>query len=471
MQKTSQSLITAVENGLRYPVKIKGEIVKPMTLQERMLYHKVPGISIAVVDQGKIVWAKGYGFADVETQQPVDENTLFQAASISKMVTAMGALLLVQQGKVDLDTNVDIYLKRWKVPKRKPYEKEPLTLRQLLSHTGGITVSGIEGYLPDEKIPTLFEFLNGDKHLSKNDAIEMALKPGEHHYSGGGTTIVEVVLEDVTGLSFKDYIQKSVFDPLQMTRSYFVRPIPKEETNFTSGHDTDGKPIPGKYRNHPSFSAAGLWTTPTDLAKLGLNIQNSLRGEKAGLLNQKFAKKMTAPTLDSFCGLGCFIRKDRKLFKHTGSNLGMQCVAEFLIENQKGVVIMMNSENGEELEPELRYSVYDAYHWPLLPNLEKAFSKIESSVLRAYAGEYWRIVNKGMPQEKSIKWCTLRVKDGHLAMQRFIYGDSEWTTFVPGPLQPIYPESSTTFFTRQGLEMTFVGETQFKVGEEIFFKK
>ena len=132
MQKASPSSLSAIENGLRYPVRIKGQSSKSMTLQTRMATYKVPGVSIAVVDQGKIVWAKGYGVTDVETHQPVDENTLFQACSISKVTTAVGLLLLVQKGKVDLETDVNTYLKRWKVPKKKPYECEPLTLRQLL---------------------------------------------------------------------------------------------------------------------------------------------------------------------------------------------------------------------------------------------------------------------------------------------------------------------------------------------------
>ena len=464
--------IEAALNGLRYPVRIKGQVDKPMTLQARMTYYKVPGVSIAVVDQGKIVWAKGYGVTDVETHQPVDENTLFQACSISKVTAAVGLMLLVQQGKVDLDTDVNSYLKRWKVPKRNPYENESLTLRQLLSHSGGVTVSGIYGYAEGEEFPTLLELLKGTKPISKNDAVEVALKPGEYHYSGGGTTIVELLIEDITGMSFKDYIQEFVFDPLDMTRSFFVRPLPEEETNFASGHDRDGKLVPGKYHNHPSFSAAGLWTTASDLAKLGLNIQKSLYGK--GLLNPEFSREMLNSTIDAggiFAGLGCFIRKDKKLFGHTGSNLGMRCIAEFMIDDQKGVVIMTNSDNGEELEPEMRYGVYDVYNWPLLPNLEKTLSKIAPAILHSYAGEYWTIVNKGLPQEKQIKSCIIKVEENHLALQQFLYQDPKWAVPVPDLFQPLYPESPTSFFTRQGLEITFVGETQFKVGDDIHFKK
>jgi len=461
-----------VENGLRYPVKIKNHEDKPFKLLERIDYYKVPGVSIAIIDEGRIAWAKGFGIADIKTHRLVDENTVFQAASLSKMITAVGAMLLVQQGKLNLDTDVNLYLKRWKVPKRKPYENEPLTLRQILSHTGGITVPSVLGYNKDENIPRLFEFLKGTKPISKNDAVEMASKPGEFHYSGGGTTIIEILVKDITGMSFRDYIQKSVFDPLKMTRSYFVRPLPKEEMNFAACHDINGEPIPGKYYNYPSFSAAGLWTTPLDLAKVGLSIQKSFIGK--GLLNPELSKEMITPTINAFgefAGLGCFIRKDKKIFGHAGSNIGMWCSADFTIHGQKGCVIMTNSDSGEELEAELRYSVYDAYNWPLLPNLEKTLSKIKSSILHSYAGEYWTIADKGTPQEKKIKSCIIKVEDDHLTLQWFRYQDAVCTTYIPSLSYPAYPESARSFFTRHGVEMIFEGENQFKIGNVIHFKK
>lgn len=474
MQKTSPSSLSAIENGLRYPVRIKGQSSKLMTLQTRMATYKVPGVSIAVVDQGKIVWAKGYGVTDVETHQPVDENTLFQACSISKVTTAVGLLLLVQKGKVDLDVDVNTYLKRWKVPKRKPYENESLTLRQLLSHTGGITVSGVAGYAENEQIPTVSEFLKGVKPISKNDAVEMALTPGEFHYSGGGTTIIEILIEEITGLSFKEYIQKAVFDPLQMARSFFVRPLPQEETNFAAGYDTNGKSISGKYHNHPSFSAAGLWTTPTDLAKLGMNIQKSLQGDKAGLLTQSLAKEMITPHIDAevhLIGLGCFIRKDQKTFGHSGSNFGMRCNATFTTEGEKGVVIMTNSDNGGDLEVELRFSVYDAYDWLLPLGLEKTIVKVDSSVLKAYVGEYWTLVNEGTAREKEIKTCTVTVEKNHLLFEEIQYKDAEYATFQVLPLMAANPESSSSFFTQDGLMITFEGTNKFKVFGTSHFKK
>lgn len=476
MQKTSQHLIAAVENGLRYPVRIKGQKEDLMTLQARMATYKVPGVSIAVVDQGKIIWTKGYGVTDVETHQPVDEHTLFQACSISKVTAALGLMLLVQKGKVDLETDVNTYLKRWKVPKKKPFENESLTLRQLLSHSGGVTVSGVEAYAEDEQLPTVFEFLNGDKPVSKNDAVEMVIKPGEFHYSGGGTTIIELLIEDITGMSFKEYIQEFVFDPLEMTRSFFVRPLPKEETNFATSHTEDGKAIAGKYHTYPSFSAAGLWTTPTDLAKLGLNIQKSLQGDKTGLLTQSLAKEMITPQVDaevSLIGLGFFIRNDQKTFGHSGSNPGTRCNAAFTTEGQKGVVIMTNSDNGCDLEAELRFSVYDAYNWPLPLWLEKTIVKVDPSVLKTYAGEYWTVINEGTSLEKEVKTCTVITEKDHLIFHWLQHKDtsSEWTLSQLLPEMAVYPESPTSFFNRDGMTITFENATKFKAFGASHFRK
>lgn len=304
----------------------------------------------------------------------------------------------------------------------------------------------------------------------------MVIKPGEFHYSGGGTTIIEILIEDITGLSFKGYIQKAVFDPLGMTRSFFVRPLPKEETNFATSHTADGKPIPGKYHCYPSFSAAGLWTTPSDLAKLGLNIQKSLQGDKVGLLNQRLAEEMITPQVDaevSLIGLGFFIRNDQRTFGHNGSNPGMRCSANFTTVGEKGVVIMTNADKGSDLEIELRFSVYDTYDWPLPPWLEKTIVKVDPAVLTSYEGEYWTLINEDTSHEKEVKTCTVTAEKDHLIFEWFQHKDteSEWTLFQPFPEMTVYPESPTSFFTRDGMTIIFESMNKFKAFSASHFKK
>lgn len=460
-----------VESSLCYPVKIKGMIDPLMNLRERMAYHKVYGVSIAVIDQGKIAWTKGYGTRTADPNERVDENTLFQASSITKMVTAMGVLLLVQEGKLDLDTDVDIYLKRWKVPKRLPYENDPLTIRQLLSHTGGVSIHGLAGYAEGETLPNVLEFLNGTKPISKDIAVEVIAKPGDKfQYSGGGITILEVLVEDVTGMPFKDYIQKAIFEPLGMKHSYLAYRLPSDVKNFAAGYDANGKPISGKYHSHPSLSATGLWTTPTDLAKLGLNIQHSSHGK--GLLSPKMASLMTTRLSDNFeapVALGAFIQEDGKVFGHGGSNPGSRCYARFLVDGNKGVVIMTNSDNGSLLEDELHLSVYDVYHWPAAP-VEKTLAKIDPETLHSYAGTFWETVDEGTAKERKIESSTISVEEDHLVIQWRVYKDYDFREWDLEPAIRIYPESKTQFFGRHGCSLTFDENQRFKLFGNTQFK-
>jgi len=464
--------IVSVENSLRYPIKIKGLIEPLMNLSERMVYHKIPGMSIAIIDQGKIAWVKGYGTRTVDTNEPVDENTLFQASSITKMVTAMGVLLLVQEGKLDLDTDVGIYLKRWKVPKRFPYGNDPLTIRQLLSHTGGVSIHGLAGYREGETLPNVLEFLNGTKPISKDIAVKVIAKPGDKfQYSGGGITILEVLIEDVTGMPFKDYIQKAIFDPLGMTHSYLAYRLPNDISNFAVGHDEYGKPIPGKYHSHPSLSATGLWTTPTDLAKLGLNIQLSSQ-EGNGLLSPKIASLMTTRLSGNFeapVALGAFIQDDGKIFGHSGSNPGSRCNARFLVDGGKGVVIMTNSDNGSLLEDELRLSVYNAYHWPVT-SVEKTLATIDPETLHSYAGMFWEVVDEGTAKERKIESSIISVEEDHLVLQWKIYKDFDFREWNLSPNIQFYPESKTQFFGRHGSSLTFDENQSFKLFGNTQFK-
>jgi CubicO group peptidase (beta-lactamase class C family) len=467
------SLNKPFESRLRYPLKLNDQHESLMTLSDRMSYHHVPGVSIAIIDKGKIIIAKGYGLKDATTKEPVDTDTLFQACSLSKMVTAVGVLLLVQEGKVKLDEDINVYLKRWSVPKHPLYKNAPLTIRQLLTHTGGVTVSGIQGYPAGEQIPDLIDFLKGKKPLSKNDPVEVAWKPGKKfRYSGGGTTILELMIEDVTGMPFKDFIQKAIFNPLKMNRSFFEPPLAKTESNFATGHNTQGRPISGKYYNLPSLSAAGLWTTPTDFAKLGLTIQQSLIGK--GLLRPEMAELMTAsviPACGEFVALGAFISIDGKTFVHSGSNPGMKCKATFLKEGQKGIVIMTNGENGENLEVELRHSIYTTYRWPMHPCSPKSVVTLDPSTLHAYAGDYWTILNRGTRNEKTIQSCKITVLNDRLGIQWIWYPTSDWKEPEIRPVIEAFPLSSTHFVTCYGEDIYFKNDCQFTARGQVCFKK
>ena len=266
--------ISQIEANILPKVQVIGVAYQPYTITERMRHYKVPGISIAVVKDGKLAWAKGYGVANKETKKSVNENTLFQAGSISKPIAALAALKLVQDKKVDLDTDVNQYLNSWKVPQSSFTEQQAVTLRQLLTHTAGITVHGFPGYQQDKSLPSNAEVLNGKGNTPK---VFVDQVPGSiWRYSGGGYTVIEQIVEDITKISFDEYLQTEILVPLNMLHSTFEQPLSKAKWPLASAaFNHNGEQIKGNWHNYPEQAAAGLWTTPSDLANYILAIQGA----------------------------------------------------------------------------------------------------------------------------------------------------------------------------------------------------
>jgi CubicO group peptidase (beta-lactamase class C family) len=206
--------IQAVENGLKPAMYAKGEPIAAMNILDRMKHYNVPGVSVAVIDNGKIEWAKGYGVKETGRNDPVTPETLFQAASISKPVTALGVLRLVDKGILDLDSPVNDKLVSWKVPENEFSEKEKVTLRRLLTHSAGLTVSGFPGYATSEQIPTPVQVLNGEKPAN-TPPVRIDMIPGSQwRYSGGGFVVTQLLVADVSGRPFQEYLKTTVLDPL-----------------------------------------------------------------------------------------------------------------------------------------------------------------------------------------------------------------------------------------------------------------
>ena len=242
--------IAAIESGLFKGMILKGDSIKTYTIQDRMQELHVPGVSIAVIKDGKIDWAKGYGIANSISGIPVDTTTLFQAASISKPIAALGILKLMEEGKVDLDSNVNNYLTDWKVPENKFTVKEKVTLRRLLSHRAGITVHGFPGYTKKDSFPTTKQVLLGEGNTS---VIEVDTIPGsEWKYSGGGYTIVQKIIEDLTGGSFEEYMDNEILKPLGMDQSTYAQPLPTERHKQASAaYDNEGVINESTWHNYP----------------------------------------------------------------------------------------------------------------------------------------------------------------------------------------------------------------------------
>ncbi len=350
-----------VESALLPTFTIRGAPVARRSLADRMAELGVPGVSVAVLVDGEIAWARGYGLADVESGRPVTPNTLFQAASISKPVAALAALRLVESGRVDLDGDVNAHLTSWRLPGNEFTEGAPVTLRGLLTHRAGLTVWGFPGYGPDEEAPDGSGVLDG---RGNTDPVRVYKAPGESwRYSGGGYTVMQQLVADVRGAPFATVMREEVLDPIGMSRSTYEQPIPPErQDDIATGYRADGERVPGGRHTYPEQAAAGLWTTPSELALYAREMQRAWRGESDLVLGEALAREMLTPDADDW-GLGPAISEDGERFRHGGSNQGFRCTFAAYIEGDDGVFVMTNSDSGGELAAEIAITVAHAYGW------------------------------------------------------------------------------------------------------------
>src|SRR5918997_689871 len=241
-QETAEARRARVERGLVPPVLLKGG--PAWSIEERLRQHKIPGASVAVIKDFKVEWARGYGVKDAETREPVTERTLFQAGSISKPVSAMAALKKVEQGRLSLDEDVNRKLVSWKLPDNEFTSKKKVTLANLLSHTAGLTVHGFPGYAAGEKLPTVPQVLDGAPPAN-TAPVRVDLEPGTRfRYSGGGTTVAQLLLTDTERKPFPDIARETVLAPLGMTDSTYEQPLPAGRARHAAtGHRADGKPV------------------------------------------------------------------------------------------------------------------------------------------------------------------------------------------------------------------------------------
>jgi CubicO group peptidase (beta-lactamase class C family) len=356
--------IQRIQNGITPVARVKGDPVSTMKLADRMAALHVPGVSIAMIHDGKIEWARGFGVTKIGGP-PVTPDTLFQAASISKPVAAMAVLRLVQSGKLNLDTDVNQYLKTWKVPANNFTEHKKVTLRELVTHTAGLTVHGFAGYASDAPVPTLVQVLNGEKPAN-SAPIRVDTEPGTiWRYSGGGYVIAQQLLEDVTGEPFQKLMHDTVLEPIGMARSTYEQPLPKSRMGEVAlPYRGDGQPVPGGPHVYPEMAPAGLWTTPSDLARYAIEVQKSLAGTSNHVLSEAMIRQMLTPGLNhQGLGPGVGGSANHPYFSHGGANEGYRCNL-VAYNNGDGVVIMTNSDNGGELASEIQRSVAREYNWP-----------------------------------------------------------------------------------------------------------
>jgi CubicO group peptidase (beta-lactamase class C family) len=359
------SRISRIEADVLPSVVPEGQPRNSTPLVRRMSELKVPGVSIAMIHGGGIEWAKGFGTLRAGGAR-VTPDTIFQAGSISKSVTALAVLRLVQRGTLDLDADVNLYLKGWKIPQNQFTSKSVITLRKLLNHTAGITVHGFEGYASGKSVPTTLQTLDGVSPAN-SPPIVVDTPPGTiWRYSGGGYVIVQKILQDVTGKSFPQLMREEVLSPLGMSHSTFSQPLPMAlRLNAAQPHDENGRRYPGGAYTYPEMAAAGLWTTPSDLAKFALAIQASFAGKPEGILRKSTTEELLKRGGLGHWGLGLELggSDGKPFFQHGGADTGF--ISFLIAYNQgDGLVIMTNGMNGGGINYEVLRAVAREYNWP-----------------------------------------------------------------------------------------------------------
>ncbi|HRB70933.1 MAG TPA: beta-lactamase family protein [Flavobacterium sp.] len=363
-KSNSKDEISKVESGLMPAVRFKGEPL--WTLESRMKHYAIPGMSIAVIKNSKVIWSKSYGFADVESKTPVESKTLFQAASISKPVSAYAALKTVASGKLNPDADVNSYLKSWKIPENEFTKEKKVSLKNILSHTAGLTGHGFAGYEAGQPLPSVHQILNGQKPANSPAVVVDKLPGISFRYSGGGYTIMQQLLMDLEDKDFASIMTEKVLTPLEMKNSTFVQPLPAAQAPFAAtAYSVDGARVPGKYHTYPEQAAAGLWTTAEDLAKFVIDIQNTVNHKSTLVLSQKMAEAFTTPFIESFIGLGIFLenKNGQVYFSHGGWNEGFSSKFVGNKTSGDGIVVLTNTNKPEFIE-ELIRSVASVYQWP-----------------------------------------------------------------------------------------------------------
>ena len=380
----------SVENGLVKAVVLKGQESEKMKLEDRMMYYRVPGVSIAVIYQNRIDWANAYGFKEAGSFEPVTIHSLFQAASLSQPVAALAALDSVEEGRLTLDSDVNEFLSSWKLAENMFTRESNVTLRTLLSHSAGLIPYEFKGYPQSAPLPSLTQILSGQKPANSPAARLYAVPGTQYSYSELGYAVLQQILIDLEKKPFPQIMNESVFRPLGMERITFECPLPEGvEEMAVTGHLREGGPLEGKWHLYPEMAASGLWTTPTDLALFLIDIMKTARGESQKVVSPELARTILTLQIE-IQGLGFLIEDagDNLFFHIKGKNEGFDCFMVAYPVRGEGAVVMTNSANGSYLIEEILRGISVAYEWPHFQAEEKTIYRLNPSVYAQYVGKY-----------------------------------------------------------------------------------
>jgi CubicO group peptidase (beta-lactamase class C family) len=387
---SSAATLAHIERDLQPAVQVQGRPVARHTVIEEMAAHHVPSVSIAVVDHGRVVWAKAYGLADVASGRRATTRTLFQAGSISKPVAATGAMALAQAHKLDLDAPANGQLTSWNIPDNAFTKDHPVTPRQLWTHTAGTTVHGFPGYAAGAPVPTVVEVLEGKPPANTLPVIVERQPGAAWNYSGGGITIAQLVMTDVTREPFPALMRRLVFAPAGMRDSTYEQPLSAPRTTqAATGYLRNGAPVQGRFHTYPEMAAAGLWTTPTDLAKWAIALERAYEGSSTRVISRASAREMLTPGRGGW-GVGVEVggSGDDFHFDHSGDDWGFKASLMAWPRGGRAVVAMANGDDGMVVVVELMQAVAREYGWKGLEPLVVEAVTLSNAQANELAGSY-----------------------------------------------------------------------------------
>jgi CubicO group peptidase (beta-lactamase class C family) len=334
-------------------------------IANKMRERDIAGLSLAIIEDGKIVKEKTYGFTDKNNKIPVTSTTLFQAGSVSKCVTALGALHLVEKGQLSFDVDINTQLRTWKMPENEFTKDKKVTLRGILGHNAGVNVHGFPGYAANAPIPTLLEVLDG-LTPANTPPICVDIVPGsKSRYSGGGYTVMQQMIVDVTGKLFPEFMRDVVLKPLGMISSTYEQPLPQEMlASAATGYLVGGKAVGGRWHIYPEMAAAGLWTTASDLARFVIGVQQSLLGGANQVVSQAMTRLMLTTQTNKH-GLGVYLEGTEKAlrFYHGGRNKGFDALLMAYANTGKGLVILINTNDDSGIFNDIVKIVAKEFQW------------------------------------------------------------------------------------------------------------
>ncbi|WJG08903.1 serine hydrolase domain-containing protein [Aliiglaciecola sp. LCG003] len=434
-QKTANDTekgIVRIENGLTEVLQIVGKKNPAYSIKSRLKHYNVPGVSVAVAYEGKVLWRKAYGMADIAQSRAMSTNTMLLAGSISKPLAALRALQLHDQGRFLLDENINTYLTSWTLPDNEFTKTEKVTLRRILNHTAGLTVWGFPGYDKGDDIPSVIEVLEGK---GNTDPVRVHKTPGaDWQYSGGGYTIMQLAIENIEKLSFAESMQQNVLKPINMDKSTYQNPLPSHyHTLAATGYRESGEEVEGKWPIYPEMAAAGLWTTPEELVQYGIEIQRLLRSKQDGIIKYATAIEMLTAG-DNDHGLGPVVKEH--FFNHGGADEGFRASLMVWKDVPYTAVVMVNSDNGAIIR-EIIQAIATEYNLPGVEPTIKNLVELPVDELKKFVGNYHSEESGTFQISLSESRLSIFAVDYEYAMQ-------------------ILPESSSVFFEQQnGIDLTF----------------